>query len=176
MKLKTIAAAEGKFRRTIGQAGKPAPRVAFVLLEVLVSLIIISIGVTAILQSLRQSLQASNSSTIINKGVMLAQTLLEEVQVAPPEIGKYEGDFGEDEPNYRFEMKIEDEKIRYRGKDRRKGEEDFRPVRKLNLQVFYEPKRKTETPFRVVNLNSAIMGIEKFTPPAMDEYQLYEQY
>ncbi len=149
----------------------------FVLLEVLVSLVILAVGSTAILHSLRQSLSAAEKAAIINRGTMLAENLIEEVQVAPPDTGSYSGDFGEDNPGYTYEMEIKNEKIHYTGKDRRNGAEDFRPLKRVSLDVFRaEGTGARKKPFRVIHLDSAILGIQKFTSDAINEYQLFDLY
>lgn len=147
----------------------------FVLLEVLVSLVILSLGATAVLQSLRQSLTASRQAEIVNQAVMLAENLLEEVQISPPASDRYQGDFGEDFEEFSYEMTIEDEDLRYRGRARYNDDDDFRPLRLVHLEVYYDSPRRA-APLRVLAIDSAILGFQKFTHQALNEYQLYELY
>jgi len=147
----------------------------FVLLEVLVSLVILSLGATAVMQSLRQSLKASQHAQVVNQAALLAESLMEEVQVSPPEPGKYEGDFGEDAPNFRYVMTVDEETLRYRGEDRKADRDDFRPLRTVHVEIFRDVRQGRDS-VRIISIDSAVLGIQKFTSAALNEYQLFELY
>jgi len=147
------------------RVGKPEK--AFVLLEVLVALVILSLGATAILQSLRQSLKASQHAQVVNTAALLAESLLEEVQVTPPDPGGYSGDFGEDFPEYNYSMTVKEERMNYRGNERKVDRDDLRPLKLVQLQVFHT-KGQERDPVRVFNISSAVLGLQKFTNQALN--------
>lgn len=148
----------------------------FVLLEVLVALVIISIGATAVLRSLQQSLKAARQAEIINRAALLAESLVEEIQINPPLEGKYDGGFGEDAPDYRYELVVEEEKLRYRGSQRKADEDDFRPVKMAHIEIFLDRPDQDERSARIIKIDSAILGMQKFSGAALNHYQLYELY
>lgn len=81
----------------------------FTLIEVLVSMVILSIAFIVLITSINQSLDMATRSKFITTSTLLAQKRIAEVisssDAKTP--GSKEGDFGEDYPGYKYTEKIE---------------------------------------------------------------------
>jgi general secretion pathway protein I len=81
----------------------------FTLLEVTVAMAIIAIALTAMLSSQSQSLSLANEAKFSTTATLLAQSKMAEFETLKPEdLVSASGDFGEDFPNYYWEMKVSD--------------------------------------------------------------------
>ena len=79
----------------------------FTLLEVMVALAIIAIGLTALLGSHSQSVSLAEEADFFTTAALLAQKKMTELELAGLGDLSYDaGDFGEDFPGYRWEVKI----------------------------------------------------------------------
>ena len=150
-------------------------RRGFVLLEVIVSVAILGIAVSTILRSFTQSLEASRRSEIYSTSVMLAENLIEEVQISPPSVGKYKGKFGDDYPGYSFLVVREDEDIKYDKAFGFREKEELYPLRRVHIEIFYENKKR-KLSMRTLEIESAVLGLQKFSDEALKEYNLFDLY
>ena len=84
----------------------------FTLLELTLSLLIISAAVVTVLPNLSQSARMSNQAKTTVSAIQLARNLLNEIQLDPKKIteGKTDGKF-DDFENYRYEYEIEKVKL-----------------------------------------------------------------
>ena len=81
----------------------------FTLLEVTVAMAIIAIALTAMLSSQSQSLSLANEAKFSTTATLLAQNKMAEFETVKSEdLVSDSGDFGEDFPNYFWEMKVSD--------------------------------------------------------------------
>jgi len=81
----------------------------FTLLEVTVAMAIIAIALTAMLSSQSQSLSLANEAKFSTTATLLAQSKMAEFETLKPEdLVSASGNFGEDFPNYYWEMKVSD--------------------------------------------------------------------
>jgi general secretion pathway protein I len=81
----------------------------FTLLEITVAMAIIAIALTAMLSSQSQSLSLANEAKFSTTATLLAQSKMAEYETVKPEdLVSDSGDFGEDYPNYHWEMNISD--------------------------------------------------------------------
>ena len=81
----------------------------FTLLEITVAMAIIAIALTAMLSSQSQSLSLANEAKFSTTATLLAQSKIAEFETVKPEdLVSDSGDFGEDFPNYRWEMNVSD--------------------------------------------------------------------
>ena len=81
----------------------------FTLLEVTVAMAIIAIALTAMLSSQSQSLSLANEAKFSTTASLLAQNKVAEFETVKSEdLVSDSGDFGEDFPNYFWEMKVGD--------------------------------------------------------------------
>ncbi len=166
-----------KPRRSNTASGGTAARVrrGFVLLEVIISVAILGIAVSTILRSFTLSLDAARRSEIYSTSVMLAENLMEEIQVSPPSVGEYEGEFGADYPGYSYLVVREDEKLEYDEVRGYREKEELVPLKLVHVEIFYENASR-KTSIRTLNFDSAVLGLQKFSDDALKEYDLFELY
>ncbi|MBI1785408.1 type II secretion system protein [Candidatus Sumerlaeota bacterium] len=148
------------------QRQKPA---AFVLLEVVISLTILAVTVTAILRSFSQSFSAARQLEARTQAVFFAQQLLDEFEINPPPEGTREGGFGEAYKEYSYMLKVEYEEPKYRANVFSREVEQFYPLRTLTLDIYYNNGRNKE--FRALTLHSAVIGFERFSEQAKAQMQ-----
>ncbi len=80
---------------------------AYILLETLVALTLISVGLSVLMATFSSSLSAARRASNLTVSTMLAEEKLALLRVAPLEvIGISEGDFGEDFPAFRWRTVI----------------------------------------------------------------------
>lgn len=137
---------------------------AFVLLEVIVAMAILGVAVAAFMRSFTQSLHAAKQMEIHTQAQFFARQLLDEFEIFPPEEGETEGGFGEDYPFYFYRVDVRYVEPDY---NRRVLEvpddvEQLFAMREITLEIFYQDARMTD-PVRPVHLETAIMGLEKFS-------------
>ena len=87
---------------------------SFVMIEVIVSLTVLSIGLTGLLQSFTSSLKAVRRENIITNSTLLANYLLESYQNQTPLESYGSGDFGQLYPEYSWETEVSSEEPLYR--------------------------------------------------------------
>lgn len=88
------------------------PRRGFTLLEVMIAMAILSITLVAVFQSQSQSISMAGSSRFLTTASLLAQSRMVEIDAADPrEVKAENGDFGEDFPDYRWQVEIADTEI-----------------------------------------------------------------
>jgi len=81
----------------------------FTLLEVMVAMSIIAIALMAMLGSQSQSLSLANEAKFSTTSTLLAQSKIAEIEAEKPEdLTSISGDFGEDFPNYRWDLTVND--------------------------------------------------------------------
>jgi len=132
---------------------------AFVLLEVIIALTILTITVSAILRSFTQSLDAIRQLEVRTQAGFLAQELLDkyEAGVLPNEEGIQEGDFGETSPDFTYAAEIRYEYPDYKDVKADDIEQLF-PTKALQIDIYYDNHRNRS--FRAVSISTAIMGFE----------------
>ena len=81
----------------------------FTLLEVMIAMAIIAIALTAVLGSQSQSLSLAGEAKFSTTVSFLAQSKIAEIESEKPEdLTSNSGDFGEDFPGYRWDLRIDD--------------------------------------------------------------------
>ncbi len=78
----------------------------FTLIELIVSLTILSIGLIALINSFSHSLSATGFTQRLTKANLLLQEKIAEVQSTSLPLGTERGDFGQEYPGYRWETSI----------------------------------------------------------------------
>ncbi len=81
----------------------------FTLLEVMVAISIIAIALTAVLGSQSQSLSIASEAKFNTTATLLAQQKMAEISSGySQDLSSDSGDFGDEFPNYRWELKVSD--------------------------------------------------------------------
>jgi prepilin-type N-terminal cleavage/methylation domain-containing protein len=137
----------------------------FALLEVLVSLVILGISVAAVMQSFTVSMKAIRRNDEVTKACMLAETLIQDLNVQPPTSRFINGNFesmGHPEFSYEVETREEEPSPRDLGA---KGQlEGLRPLVICRLKMRHTD-RQSRTRL-VLDTSFLLMPIERFSADA----------
>ena len=84
----------------------------FTLLEVMIAMAILAIVLVAVYQSQSQSISMAGSSRFLTTASLLAQSRMAEIDAADPrEVAAGSGDFGDDVPDYQWQVEIGETEI-----------------------------------------------------------------
>ena len=136
-----------------------AARAGFVLLEVVVSLTILGIAVAALMRSFTISMHAIRKNDVTTQACMLAEGLLQSMEVSPPKEKVSRGTF-EDVgfPKFSYEMEFKEEEIRY--KRLKTKPKNLKPLRWVSLRIVYDNGQQKA--FSPVQLELYLPPIEHF--------------
>ncbi len=97
---------------TAGERAIRCPKRGFTLLEVMIAMAILAIALVAVYQSQSQSIAMASDSRFLTTASLLAQGRMALLDAAAPGSVKAErGDFGEDFPDYSWQVTIEDTEV-----------------------------------------------------------------
>ena len=103
----------------------------FTLLEVMIAIAIIAITLLAVFGSQSQSLSLANEAKFSTTAALLAQSKIAEIEAVNPEdLASDSGDFGENFPNYHWNLTVSD--VSFAGID-----EALDYLKKIDLSLFY---------------------------------------
>jgi hypothetical protein len=163
------------------------PARAFVLLDVILSIMILSIVVLTALRAFTQSVHAVRTSDIAARAAMYAEAKLQELELQPPEDRRHtqrgafadetmyrDGDLFPDAQNYFWEADFEEEQIRYphvrlarRDQDRMLG------LTRVTLRVTYDDGPGGDVAWTPVVIDTYLMGNERFSAKARQANDLF---
>ena len=84
----------------------------FTLMEVMIAMAVLAIALVAVFQSQSQSISMAGDSRFLTTASLLAQSRMVEIDAADPrDVKAGNGDFGEDFPDYRWQVEIGDTEI-----------------------------------------------------------------
>ncbi|MGI8906439.1 MAG: hypothetical protein ACR2IE_08120 [Candidatus Sumerlaeaceae bacterium] len=134
----------------------------FVLLEVVVSLVILGIGVATIMRSFTVSMAAIRRNDVSVQAFVLAESMLQTLEVTPPQKGRLTGSFEADGfSSYSWEMEAKEEEIKYKNLKTASRIEGLRPLNHVKLKVTYDDHRnQVQTP---VEVDLIVPPIERFS-------------
>lgn len=148
------------------------PARGFILLEVIVSMVIISVTVASILRCFSVSIRGTHNAEIATTATMLANELLQEFEIQLPEEDQVSGDFQEDGfPFYYWEANIEEVEVDYPDISFEGEIEDFTNLTQITIDVYYDDGHRR--PYRAVHLVSYVTGLEKFTYESKRANKIY---
>lgn len=163
------------------------PARAFVLLDVILSITILSIVVLTALRSFHQSIRAVRMSEVAERAAMFAEAKLQEFEIDPPEPGRQGigGVFGEetiysdktlfpDADRYRWEAEIEEVEIEY-PHIRLAGRDADRMARltQVTLRVIYDDGPEGDPTWVPVEIKTYLLGHERFSRQARQANGLF---
>lgn len=150
---------------------RPRRTGGMVLMEVLVSLVILGVSVAALMQSFTVSMSAIRKNSITTQACVLAESVLQAMEVDPPEQRKVTGTF-EDQglPKYSYTLELEEEELRYRNLRSSAKDAELKPLKRVRLTIHYEDHRK---PFNPVQVETALLPLERFTQRSRNENELF---
>ena len=86
-----------------------ASRPGFTLLEVMIAMAILAISLVAVYQSQSQSVSMAANARFLTTASLLAQSRMSQIDAAAPrEVSSGSGDFGENFPDYAWQVEIGD--------------------------------------------------------------------
>ena len=147
-------------------------RGGFVLLEALVSIAILGFVVMACMRSFTQSLQAARLMEIQTQGMFFAQQLMSEFEIHPPVEDVSEGEFGDDYASYYYTVNLEIVEPDYGRLDSDDHIDKFFDMRQMSIEILYQDDRMNN-PLRIVTVDCAITGFEKFSSETKLSYSMY---
>jgi general secretion pathway protein I len=152
--------------------GRRSKRASFALLEVIISLTILSVTVAAILRSFSLSFSAIRRLEVSTQAAFFAQQILDEYEIDPPtDDRRITGGFGEDYIDYYFTAELTYVEPDYDDVNFNENINSFFPLRALRVEVYYDNGRNA--PIRAISLDSAIMGFERFSIEHKRQFFLY---
>jgi general secretion pathway protein I len=84
----------------------------FTLMEVMLAMAILAISLVGVFQSQSQSISMATDSRFLTTAALLAQSKMAEVEAGTAlDIGKQDGDFGADYPDYSWNLQISDTQL-----------------------------------------------------------------
>jgi len=161
---------------------------SFILLEVIVSLMILGVAIAALLRCFTLSLASARKAQIITTACLLAQQILDEYEVVPPQDNHAEGNFAPLDENpapgqesaassssmlkrFYWTADVEEVEVDYPDFTLESEHEEFENLTKLTVTIIYDDGRlKRFTPVRV---QTYLTNTEKFTYSSKNENKLY---
>lgn len=143
----------------------------FVLLEVVVCLIILSVAISAFLRSFSVSIKTIRNAEIVTQASVLAQQLMDEFEIVPPLEALTENEFGEEHPNFYYVVESEILEPDYEGLALEEDIEEFQTLQQVSISIYYDDGQTRK--FRPIKLTCYLTGLEKFSYACKRENQLY---
>ena len=160
----------------------------FILLEVILSMMILGIAIAALMRSFTTSLATVRKAQIVTTACLLAQQVLEEYEVIPPQDDHMEGNFAfpagedgyymrEEKPTsdpykyYYWIVDVEEVEVEYPDFSLKGESDELENLTKITVAILYDDGRlKQFTPVRV---ETYLTTTEKFTYNSKKENKLY---
>ncbi len=152
-------------------AGSLMEKYSFILLEVIVSLVILSLTIATFMRSFAVSLGSIKKAEIVTQATFLANRLLDEYEIEPPELDESEGDFGEKYPFFQWTTSVEDIEVEYKDIPLEDVVDDFEILTKITISIYYDDGRLRT--FRACKVATYLTGLEKFTHESRKQNRLY---
>ena len=143
---------------------------AFVMMEVLVTLVILGVALTAFLKSFSQSLSAAKTLEIQTQAIFFAKQLMDEFEISPPDYGSHEGGFGDDYAAYTWKLELElADEPNYRDVGSADNYVDqYFTMRIYHLEIHYDDGQNRV--LKAFETDSAIIAFEKFSRDSKVSY------
>ncbi len=130
----------------------------FALLEVILSVMILSIALTTLMRSFTICMNVIRRNDIVTQGCILAEALMQDLESTPPESRRQTGTFENDGfPEYSYVIQYEEEIPKYRNLPKGVKLENPVPVRSVNVKVYYTRKDNQKV--------STITSLDLILPP-----------
>jgi hypothetical protein len=164
------------------------PSLSYILLEVIVSMVILGVAIAALLRSFTVSLASAKRAQIITIACLLAQQVLDEFEVVPPQDSHAEGNFLPDEPGgyqgegsparsssmlkyFYFTVDVEEEEVDYPDMTLEGELEEFENLTKMAVAIIYDDGRLKR--FTPVKVETYLTSTEKFTFSSKNDNKLF---
>lgn len=143
----------------------------FILLEVIVAIVILGLSIATLMRSFTLSMRAIRKNDVTTTACMLADRLVQEFELKPPEGKQSEGSFEDlGYPNYKWTAKYVEEDIRYRLKTKGKVE-GLRGLKLVTVNILYDDQRMRQ--FSPIQLDLYLPPIERFSAESKFRNELF---
>jgi hypothetical protein len=150
-------------------------RAAFVLLEVTLSLLILAVTMGAALRAYIMGMNAIRENRILTVATLMAETLMDDLEIEPPIPGRMGGSF-KDDPRFgeaysvwSWERMIEEEEIKYEQKSNNPLQE-AEPLYTMELKILYDDGTRQRTPLII---NTFLMSASIYSDATIQTNQLF---
>lgn len=149
---------------------------AFVLLEILVSIVIIAVALVAIMKGFVLSLDSLKRIRMNEKALILARSVMDDMILEPPDEGEYSGAFsedvrfGEEDAGWSWKLEVEPEEPEYDERPRGRMDQDLEQTYNARLQINYEGDNEKRT---YVNVSTILIDADVFSQAALQGNQLF---
>ena len=156
--------------------GRKKRKASFILLEVIVAMLILAVGMTAILRGFMMALSTIRENRVIEQAALLAETLMDDYEVEPPLDGKKDGAFedddrfGDDYAFFYWERDVDEEKLKYNDRPRNPLQE-LEPVYDMELKIIYDDGNYRR--FEAIVIHTRLSDIQLFSDDAIQANQLF---
>ncbi len=152
------------------------PQAAFILLEVLVSLVLVGVSMTALMRGFVVSLDTVKKVRMNEVALFLAEAISNDMILEPPPEGRFEGRFerdprfGESFEGWSWRLVVDAQEPRYRERPRglpfRRLEHEYH----ARLEIRYEDEFERTT---YIQLDTILMDPDVFSAQALQQNQLF---
>ena len=146
----------------------------FILLEVIVSMIILSVTIGSLMRSFTVSLKALRKVEIATIGSLLAEELIDSYDVVPPKVGETRASFeykGEKYSRYYYVARLKEEEVDYENFTLEGEIKNFESLMHLTLDIYYEDPTYGES--LTTHVETFLLGAEHFTFASRKENAIY---
>jgi hypothetical protein len=137
---------------------------------VLFSKKILGVAGMALLKSFSYSLEAARKMDAYAQASFLAERLLDQFELDPPREGESTGDFGAGFKEFSYRASVQYVDPRY-DVDTPDDVEQFFPMRHARVEIIRDDG--TREPETILTVDSAIMGLERFSPATKKSYSCF---
>ncbi len=152
------------------------PQAAFILLEVLVSLVLVGVSMTALMRGFVMSLDTVQQVRKNEVAVFLAEAITDDMILEPPPEGRFDGlferdpRFGEPFEGWSWHLTVDAEEPRYRERPSGLAFRRLEHVYHARLEIRYEDEFDTTT---YLVLDTILMDPDVFSAQALQQNQLF---
>lgn len=160
-------------------------RRSFVLLEVTLSLIILAVAMAAVLRAFVIGFDAIKMNKVAMTASVLAEALLDDLEIVPPGEGKMTGTFEADPrfgPGYErftWEREVEIEEPEYDDLDIDDPLQELEVLYRVKLRILYDTgrpargRRGASSLFAAVNIETYLIDAQSFSDASLQGNQLF---
>ena len=161
---------------------------AFILLEVLISVVIIGVSVVALMKGLLISMDTLRKVRMNETAIYLARSVMDDFQIEPPADGDYEGHFADDDRygeafnGWYWELQVEADEPDYDKAPRGRMLSGIELLYYTRLIISYDPEAENTTSRRrsrgadrlvYIDIQTILMEPDVFSLQAIERNQLF---
>ncbi|MDX2175794.1 MAG: type II secretion system protein [Candidatus Sumerlaeia bacterium] len=153
-------------------------RRGYILLEVLVAVVIMAVAFVGILKGFGVALHTMSQIRVNEQAMYLGQTLMDDLELEPPDAGSYEGRFtddparfGDEFASFGYRIEVDEEKPRYKEDPKGKPLQDLETFYRVDIAITHTDKRDRER--TVLTLNTIVIEATLFSDQSLQSNQVF---